>query len=387
LKSFSFILLILVCLFPKNVFAYPHYIGLGYKSCITCHYNPFGNGPVNDYGRAVAGTAIGSRDFYSDNKTEDEIANESGFFFRKTESKFFRPFIGYRGMYLKSNLGNSNSSSTFINMQVDANAVLRWGSKDQFLLSGSFGYAPIPRSMQNTTTSSSMKEYRSREYYLGWRPKAEIGFYFGLMDKPFGIRVAEHTSYSRTTPELNMNDQAHGFVVHYAKDKIEGGLDLFLGNLSSDKSVQTKGLSGIFEYTIFEKHRIGFSVLTQKNDYQKMTAAALHSRMEITGANSLLFEYGYVTKQPVTGSWKTSQQYSLIQNHIRMRRGYYFLNSLELLKTVESNSSRYRIGPGIQFFPYAKTEFRIDLYNTRYINKDTSSNDRWDLMTQLHLWF
>ena len=63
--------------FNNNAFAYPHFIAHGYNSCITCHYNPMGNGPVNDYGRAVGATMVSSRGFYDDNKPEDLIVSFS----------------------------------------------------------------------------------------------------------------------------------------------------------------------------------------------------------------------------------------------------------------------------------------------------------------------
>ena len=98
-------------LFSNKVFAYPNFIGHGYNSCITCHYNPFGNGPINDYGRAVSATAISSRGFYNDSKPEDLIGKESGFFFKGSRNKNFRPFASYRGLFLKRDLGEESDKS------------------------------------------------------------------------------------------------------------------------------------------------------------------------------------------------------------------------------------------------------------------------------------
>src|SRR3954465_11324315 len=160
-KSLLFVTGIFTAFFltaSNEAFAYPQFISHGYNSCITCHYNPFGNGPVNDYGRAVSGTAIAGRDFYDENKPEDLIASETAFFFKQSEQKHIRPFIGYRGLLYKANLGEEGSKTDFIHMQLDANLTVKFGEKDQYIASGTFGYAPIPRSLQNTPAGDKMKE-------------------------------------------------------------------------------------------------------------------------------------------------------------------------------------------------------------------------------------
>lgn len=386
-KSLLFLAVAFPFFFGSKALAYPHFISHGYNSCITCHYNPFGNGPVNDYGRAVSGTAIASRDFFDDNKPEELIASETAFFMKEATSKHFRPFIGYRGMLYKSNVGQDSSQIEFINMQLDANLVVKFGDKDQFIASGTFGYAPIPRSLKNTPAGKEMEEYRTREHYVGYRPKPNFGMYFGLMDKPFGIRVVEHTSFSRISPQLTMDDQAHGATAHYAGATFEAGLNAFVGNLASKEDVRTKGFATTFEKTVLEKHRIGASVLSQKNDYIKTLATAVHSRSQISHGTSVLFELGKVDKKPENGTNTRKEYYALLQNHIKTRRGLYLLNSVEYFKSSLDKNYRVRFGPGLQYYPFSKLELRADIYNTRNFNQEASSRDRWDLLMQIHAWF
>jgi hypothetical protein len=387
MKTILKVFLFFIAINSSNLYAYPHFIAHGYNSCLTCHYNPMGNGPINDYGRSVAATMVSSRGFYDDNKPEDLIAKESGFFFKENESKHFRPFVGYRGMLLKSNFGESSEKTEFINMQLDANLVIKFGEKDKYIMSGTFGYAPVPRSLKGTAKGDAMAEYKSREHYIGFRPIPEFGIYAGLLDKPFGIRVVEHSSYSRTTPLLNMNDQAHGLMLHYTNPLYEGSINLFVGNLANEKQTQTKGISGIFEYTLLEKNRIGLSLIKQKNDFSEMSAISIHSRSQLSYGTSLLFELGKVDKKPVVGNWAKKEYYSLLQNHIKTMRGLYLLNSIEYYKSNLDKNYRVRFGPGIQYFPMAKLECRLDLYNTRNFSQETSNYDRWDLLAQVHMWF
>jgi hypothetical protein len=384
--QFFSLLFFLQFLFVKPTFAYPNFIGHGYNSCITCHYNPFGNGPINDYGRGVSATAISSRGFYSDSKPEDLISQESGFFFKQLEQASIRPFASYRGLFLKRNFGEISETSEFIHMQADVNLVAKFGENDKFISSVSFGYAPIPRSLQNTPAEKDIKKYRTREHYLGYRPTSSWGLYAGLMDKPFGIRLVEHTAYSRTTPQLTMDDQSHGATLHYNNPSFEAGLNVFVGNLAQDESLRLKGYSGTFEYTLFEKNRIGLSTLIQGNTFLDVNAFAFHLRSGLDHGNSILFEVGKVEKKAKLIASDKIEYYGMFQNHIRATRGIYFLNSVEYYKNDNDKSYRVRFGPSVQYFPMSKMELRIDLNNTRNFNQELSTKDRWDLMGQVHLW-
>jgi hypothetical protein len=57
--------------------AYPEFIGYGYSSCMTCHVNGQGGGPLSDYGRALWSAEIAGRLFYSKNTTDDEMGAQS----------------------------------------------------------------------------------------------------------------------------------------------------------------------------------------------------------------------------------------------------------------------------------------------------------------------
>ncbi|MBY0415287.1 MAG: hypothetical protein K2Q18_14040 [Bdellovibrionales bacterium] len=378
--------LFILVLFPKNVFGYANFIGHGYNSCITCHYNPFGNGPINDYGRAVSATAISSRGFYKDSKPEDLIGKESGFFFKEPKNTIFRPFASYRGLLLKRNFGEDSETTDYIHMQADLNVVLKYGENDKYISSFSFGYAPVPRALQNTPAGDEIETYRSREHYIGYRPSSVWGFYAGLMDKTYGVKIVEHTAFARTTPQLTMDDQAHGVTVHYNTPQLEGGFNLFVGNLAQDAVIRMKGVAGTFEYTVAEKNRLGLSILKQSNDYLSVTSLAGHIRSGLDNGSSIIFELGRTTKSPVLGGVDKTEYYANFQNHIRAIRGVYLMNSIEYYKNVSDNSYRVRFGPSIQYFPLSKVELRVDVNNTRNFSEQISSKDRWDVMAQIHLW-
>lgn len=376
----------ILLLVPFKAQAYPNFIGHGYNSCITCHYNPFGNGSINDYGRAFSATAVSSRGFYNDSKPEELISEESGFFFKQPKNQHFRPQASYRGMVLKRNFGEVNETTDYIHMQADLSLVAKFGENDKYISSVTFGYAPVPRALQGTPAADSVKEYRSREHYVGYRPSPTWGIYAGLMDKTYGIRIAEHISYARTTPQVTMDDQSHGATLHYNNPNFEAGLNAFVGNLTQDANLRMKGLAGTFEYTLLEKNRLGMSFMSEANEYLELTATAVHIRSGLDHGNSILFELGKVDKKPKLIAGEKTEYYANFQNHIKATRGVYLLNSVEYYKNANDKSYRVRFGPSIQYFPVSKVEFRVDLQNTRNFSQENSIKDRWDLMGQIHLW-
>ena len=76
-------LIFFMILLSGRGWSYANFIGHGYPSCINCHFNPFGNGQLTDYGRAVSATAISAKTFYPKSWNEEKIAYTSGFLFRK----------------------------------------------------------------------------------------------------------------------------------------------------------------------------------------------------------------------------------------------------------------------------------------------------------------
>lgn len=387
MKIFNYVYFILVL----NVFlglnqiaqAYPNYISYGYQSCMSCHYNPFGNGPLTDYGRAVSATSLSDRLTWKSSTTEETIAGNSDFYFGKKnldeKYKWLRPSASYRGLFLTRALGQDSQSNNFITMDAGVGLVLKF-LNDKLIFSGSISYAP-PKGI-----AESVQEYRSREHYVGYRINEKWGVYTGLMDKVFGIRVPDHTAFSRTTTNNNQNDQTHGALVHYTAKKFEAGLQAFIGNLVQDSELRQKGVTGQVEYALNETTRLGTSLQVSSSSLQDINMYAFHLRKGAGKGNSVLFELGQVNKDTV-GIGKQQSTYLFLQNHISLRRGLWTILTAEAVKP-NSDFSDYilRFGPGLQWFPTQRVEIRTDIYNSKTYGS-SSLTDEWYIASQLHLWF
>jgi hypothetical protein len=379
------LIIIFLLFFSGFSWGYANFIGHGYTSCINCHFNPFGNGQLTDYGRAVSATAISSRTFYPKSWDEEKIAYTSGFLFRQPKQKLVRTQINYRGFSLVTNPGSSsNEEREWINMQFDARMALRFGEKQQFLFAADYGKVPIPSEL---TEGESDQEYRSRNLYLGYRLNSKFGLYAGLMDKVYGLRVIEHIAFSRINPQITQNDQTYGVAGHFLDGEWEGGVHAFVGNYYQDPDYRMKGASAMVERTIFNTHRVGASFLNSKNDYLTLTSYAIHGRFNLKEGSSLLAELGQTEKSPQDESSMTTARYGLLQTYLRPFRGFYVLANIEYLKNdISSRDYIVRWGPGLQYFPIQRIELRADIYDTRNIISNTSIKDSWMYLLQTHVW-
>jgi hypothetical protein len=381
--KFSFFLFFLLS--SSYSWGYANFIGHGYTSCLNCHFNPFGGGQLNDYGRVVSATAISSRALYPKSLSDEQIAHLSGFLFRKPKQNWIRTQVNYRGFNLISNPRSSEAERRYwITMQFDARVAVKFGENDRFIFAADYGRVPYP---QQPIPGYKNEKYRSRNHYAGYRITPKFGIYAGLMDKVYGLRVIEHSAFSRINPQVTQNDQTHGIVGHYIGEKWEGGVHAFMGNLSQAPELRQKGISTMFEKTVFEIHRLGASFLTSKNNFLKLTSYSIHGRFNLQEGSALLTEVGQTERRTESGIAQNTSRFALLQTYVRPFRGFYVLTNIEYLKNdLSQENYTVRWGPGLQYFPIQRLELRADIYDTRNFNPNTSTKDSWLLLFQTHIW-
>lgn len=373
----------ILCILTLNAWAYPQFISKGYTNCLTCHYNPYGNGPLTDYGRAVAASALADRLFVPKSISDEDLGNASGFLGSTPKNRWFRPAYDYRQLNLDRAINNPDDrESQSIVMQNDATVTLQFGKRNNFIITGTYTYLP------ESNPNADEVETFSPEHYIGYRPIKELGIYVGKMDKLFGIRVPDHTSYSKTSNNLGLRTQSHGALAHYLGKDFEVGLQYFDGDKEVSEDEQTNGIASKFEYNLTQNVRVGVSYMREtltNDDIQDVKAALLKAR--IGESSSTMVEVGQNDKQLDAGGEKSSR-YAFWQSHLYLKRGMYFMMTFEYLKSnLDEDSHQYRVSPGFQYFPWQRVEVRFDLQNNKSYGDLLNTADRWDLLGQLHLWF
>lgn len=378
------LILVLGCLAPLKAIAYPHFIGHGYPSCLNCHYNPMGNGPLTDYGRVVAANGIASSWAYPKSWSEEKVAETAAKPWQAIFPKWMRAQANYRGLYLISGPGTATQRTDWIHMQGSGQLVLQFLEDDRLTVVGEIGYAPPP---QQVTAGEARRYLRSREHYVGYRLNPEWGVYAGFMDQAYGLRVVEHLLFSRTVPQVGQNDQSHGVMVHYLDDQREFAVHALAGNLFQDRDLRQMGGSAWFEHQVGGDHRVGGSFKHTFGDYKKLTSASIHTRFNLKEGSALLFEAGQTFLKTDNRSGELISRFGLLQAYLRPTRGFYVVTHVEYLKSdVSSPSTTLRWGPGLQFFPVQRVQFRFDAYNSRNFNPEASTSDSWVITFQTHVW-
>ncbi len=376
-------LLFILLFLSSSAYSYTNFIGYGYGSCLTCHYNAFGNGPLNDYGRALGASLIAGKTFRSKNTNEEMIAERSGFFFSRPKQTWFRPSLDYRGLYLARDLSSSQVPKKYIHMQADANAVFKF-LEDKIIVSGTIGLAP--------EANGDGQVLYSREHYVQYRISEKHRVYVGKTDHLFGLRIPDHTVAAKRKTGLAENDQTYGLTYHWYNEKIEGGAQVFIGDVLTDADTAAKGVSSKHEYKFSEKLRIGASVLFSSAENIKRTIFSAHSRMGFPKGSSLIAELGMQNAEETIQSGQvneTKTQFLFLQNQYYLARGLNFLQTFDYHKSdsLQGKTSMWQLFLGLQWFPMPRVEMRLEFGNSRFYGVIGAAEDRQQLLLQNHIWF
>lgn len=379
------ILLLLGLLSFDRAYAYPEFIGYKYASCLTCHYNGMGNGPLNDYGRALWANEIGGRAL-AFGRTDEQLAEASGIIGSKQLPWWIRPGLKGRGLYYRPSPGG-DGEGRFILMQAEANMALFFDQDQKKAFVGSWGLAPIPQRLKGTEEEEDIDEYISREHYFRFQIREPLWLYLGMTDKVYGIRQVDHTAYARSRTGLAQNDQAHGLVVHYIQPEWELAFNGFMGNMFQKSDLRQKGASLMYEFDVKEAWRLGVSALVSANEYVGNRRFGIHSKRGYGHGSAVLAELGVINNVPISGE-QAIGYYGFFEHIQRVKRGYHlFIAGHAYKERLESGKAdNLRLNFGVLAFPFQRVEFRLELQAGRQISSESEnvSGDAWAMLSQLH---
>ncbi|MFN7904728.1 MAG: hypothetical protein ACK5P5_06045 [Pseudobdellovibrionaceae bacterium] len=368
-----------------QAWAYPSFIGYGYKTCMTCHYNGHGSGALNDYGRSLWAVEIAARSLFDKKTTDEELGQKSGFL-GKTEIPWgLRPGIKYRGLYYATNPGSQSSRKDYIWMQGDVSLAIQFDQDQKYIFVASGGY--LPPKQGSDGTEENKNRILSRELYFRMNFQESYFLYAGLMDKIYGIRIVDHTSYSRSRTGNAQNDQTAGAALQFIGENKEISGHVFTGNTQQKAELRHKGFSGMFEYDVSEDSRVGTSILSSNNDFINWLRAALHAKRKFGKGNALIGEFGIIQNKPKSTGESENGNYGMAEATLNLTRGYNFISQVEYYNKTGSTKTadETRWSLGFLIFPMAKTEFRFNFVNGRNITDTGVTPDSWSAQTQLHL--
>lgn len=367
--------------------AYPDNIGFGYRNCITCHFNGFGGGPLNDYGRALFANTIASRAMINDGYDDEKLTEDSGFFMGPSRGPWWwKPGVKYRGLFIQTNPGSGQAVNRYIHMQTELSSAILFDQDQNFIIVGNIGYLPPPTRLKDS--GETISPFISREYYGRYKLNDKWWLYLGYMDKVYGLRTNDHTSFARSRTGVAQNDQTHGFAAEWINDKQEAGVHVFLGNMNQPADLRQKGISGLYEIEVGEKRAAGVSLMTSRNNYVNWNRLGVHYKQGFGEGTSLIGEFGLLENTGLgTDTTKRLGSYFFSQSLIRLIRGYHLMMQFEHYNEEFKAESPdlYRWAAGFLVYPLPRLEARVMIQNQRGISQLDFVDDTWNLQGQVHV--
>ena len=361
--------------------AYPDFIGFGYRSCLVCHYSGSGGGALTDYGRGVWATEIAS------GTGDQEKDAERSHFLSSIESPWWlKPGIKTRNLRNDSAPGSADNQIRYFTMQVDLNLNLFFKKDQSIGLISTLGYAESETKIYPDKFIQGKPYAFWKEYYLRNQWGKEIWSYLGFMDKTFGIRHPDHTSYNRSVIGLGAYDQVMGLLIQWAQKDTDWFLQSWTGNPNLEEADRKSGGSFMFETKILSRHAVGFSLLSESNKAQEVNQLiSTHGKFGYGSGNAVLIEVGHRTAGPSSSPQKSGYIYT--QADMAIRQGLYLISGGEYYKADVSLASADQMmwKLGFQWMPVQRMEFRVQAVDKKTFNTQPVEKDRWSIQSQLHL--
>lgn len=380
-----FCVLFQIFFFQLDASAYPEFIGYGYRTCLTCHYSGTGGGALTDYGRAVYASEVAAKPFWLSNADDEKLADYSNFLGGVKSPHWFKPGVKYRRLLVRRDPGAAASTNRDILMQTDFNIASFTSDTAKLGVIATLSYVRDER-MSAPNRAIGASQMMAREYYLRWQASDHFWWYFGFFDKAYGIKLADHTAFSRDNLHNGMNDQVHGAMLQYSQDKYDLFIHPYLGNLHLAGADQRKGMSALFESEVREKVTYGLTVKHEQSSGETLSSIAGISRIGINGNHALLNELGF-KRQLLSGQDALQGAYWYLEAIAQLARGVNFESIFQFERTAfkDDYPENYRWGFGLLLFPIQRMELRTEAIQIRSRSTKQVNEESWQIQSQLHL--
>ncbi len=191
----------LLSLWAGGASAEPMFLSKQYTRCAACHFSPSGGGLLTPYGRSL------SREELSTTGRGSGASREHEFLFGLLGQSTGRVSLGLelRPASLNIDFDGGSFNRNFL-MNADVTAAFRSGSWTAYAEAGRQGRAASP-------------VYKSFEHWVAFQPDKGLGVRVGRFLPAFGVRVADHSAFSRTPLGLNTMDQVYAVELSHVGER------------------------------------------------------------------------------------------------------------------------------------------------------------------------
>lgn len=198
-----------LALSSRHASAEPMFLSKQYARCANCHYSPTGGGLLTPYGRSLARHELSTLGkTLPATQNDQEEPQEAGVLKRLTGHALGPIDIGFdvRPAHLNLNFGGLASTSRNLLMNADLLAAYRVNG---WTLYGEIGRQPLLDGLK----------IGSYEYWVGHQSDGGLGFRVGRFLPAYGLRLADHTAFTRRPLGLDTYDQVYALELSYTTDR------------------------------------------------------------------------------------------------------------------------------------------------------------------------
>lgn len=355
--------------------AEPTFLSKQYPRCTACHYSASGGGLLTPYGRSLSREEISTfgRQGASGVSSTGSTAEEAFLFGALSSESPLQLGLDVRPSHLNVDVpGRTIADRNFL-MNLDLQGAWR---KDRWTAYGTVGRSP-------TRGGGKLVSY---EHWVAWQVTDAVSVRGGRFLPAYGVRFADHTSFTRARLDLAEDDQVYGVEVDLSTDRTL--LQVSAGPGRAKSLIDDDGRQALTSSARFQIDLTPRMVLAASALYRGASDVAPRS----TGTG---LSFGYAP-----APWLTTWTHADMQLQ-RLRasgRAYIFANqtSVEALRGVwlrispqwrwtdtDPRSEMRRLVYGLDFYPRTHWHVNLSYYRDRLPFSDRGTRT---LLAQLHLY-
>jgi hypothetical protein len=349
--------------------AEPMFLGRQYARCTTCHFSPTGGGLLTPYGRSLTREELST---LGPGRGAGAPGREQEFLYGLLGDALgpVSAWIDLRPSHLDVRADGFRSTRDFL-MNAELTAAGRWGAWTL--------YAEVGRQPRTGHTRVD-----SFEHWVSFQGERGLGFRAGRFIPAYGLKLADHTAFTRASLALDNDNQIYGLELSYTGSRHLVQLSLGPGFADGvgDPARRAFTATARWQYDLQPRvtlvtsglFRDGSGIAPRSGAFGVAFGVAPVSRLTLwTQVDARL-------RQGAGGAGYTF----LADAALEVYRGVWLTFSPQLLTDFgDPSSGAFRLNLGLKLFPRTHWNVVLSYYDDRVRGTDSSTRI---LLAQLHLY-
>jgi hypothetical protein len=200
-----------VVLGATGAWAEPMFLSKQYNRCTSCHYSPTGGGLLTPYGRSLSLQELSTQHpSYPTIPAPPPGTGEQSFLWGALGNRLAPLDLGIdvRPSHLALDVGGPSSTSQ--NFLMTADLLAAWRAHGLTL------YGEVGRKPPIGQQPAGIYSY---EYWVGYQSERGLGFRVGRFLPAYGVRLADHTAFTRSFLGFDKYDQVYALEVSHTGER------------------------------------------------------------------------------------------------------------------------------------------------------------------------